>query len=94
MQKLGEGIQIMNEESLDIYHDIETLKKNCDDLIRNNLNLKKTIIRKEKELAKVDLEIKKINDKIYQQEINSELFLKDIEKWANKESSARNSNLY
>ena len=94
MQKLEEGIKIMTEESLEIYQDIENLKKNCDDLVRNNLNLKKTIIRKEKELAKADLEIKKINDKIYQQEKNSESFLKEIEKWANKESSAKNSNIY
>ena len=94
MQKLEEGIKIMTEESLEIYQDIENLKKNCDDLVRNNLNLKKTIIRKEKELAKVDLEIKKINDKIYQQEKNSESFLKEIEKWANKESSVKNSNIY
>lgn len=94
MQKLEEGIKIMTEESLEIYQDIENLKKNCDDLVRNNLNLKKTIIRKEKELAKADLEIKKINDKIYQQEKNSESFLKEIEKWANKESSVKNSNIY
>ena len=93
MQKLGEGIQMMSDESLDIYQDIETLKKNCDELIRNNLNIKKTIIRKEKELAKVDLEIKKIKNKIYQQEKNSELFLEDIEKWANKQSSVKNSNM-
>ena len=94
MQKLEEGIKIMTEESLEIYQDIENLKKNCDDLVRNNLNLKKAIIRKEKELAKADLEIKKINDKIYQQEKNSESFLKEIEKWANKESSVKNSNIY
>ena len=94
MQKLEEGIKIMTEESLEIYQDIENLKKNCDDLVRKNLNLKKTIIRKEKELAKADLEIKKINDKIYQQEKNSESFLKEIEKWANKESSVKNSNIY
>ena len=94
IQKLEEGIKIMTEESLEIYQDIENLKKNCDDLVRNNLNLKKTIRRKEKELAKADLEIKKINDKIYQQEKNSESFLKEIEKWANKESSVKNSNIY
>jgi len=94
MQKLGEGIQIMTDQSLEIYQDIEILKKGCDDLIRDNLNLKKTIIRKEKELAKASLENKKINDKISQQEINSEQFLKDVERWANKESSVRDSNMY
>ena len=93
IQKIGEGIKMMGDQSLDIYQDIEILKKDCDDLVRTNLNLRKTIIRKDKELAKADLDIKKVKGKISQQEINSKLFLKNIEKWANKESSVRNSNI-
>ena len=39
------------------------------------------------------LENKKINNKIEQQEINSEKFLKEIEEWANKESNIKYNNL-
>ena len=93
MKEIGDEIQVMSEQSLDTHQEIENLKKKCDDLFRNNQNLKKTIQKKEKELGKITLENKKINDKIEQQEINSEKFLKEIEKWANKESSIKYNNL-
>ena len=94
MKELGEEIQVMSEQSLDTHQDIETLKINCNELIKNNLILRKTIQKKEKELAKITLDNKKINDKINQQEINSEKFLKQIETWANKESNIKYNNLF
>ena len=93
MKEIGDEIQIMSEQSLDTHQDIENLKKNCDELIRNNHNLKKIIQKKEKQLARMTLENKKINNKIEQQEINSEKFLKEIEEWANKESNIKYNNL-
>ena len=94
MKELGEEIQVMSEQSLDTHQDIESLKKNCDELIKSNFILKKNIQKKEKELAKINLDNKKINDKINQQEINSEKFLKEIEKWANKKPRFKYNNLF
>ena len=94
MKELGEEIQVMSEQSLDTHQNIEILKKNCDELIKTNLILRKKIQKKERELAKINLDNKKINDKISQQEVNSEKFLKEIEKWSKKESSIKYNNLF
>ena len=94
MKEIGEEIKIMSEQSLDIHEDIATLKKKCDNLIKNNLFVKKNIQIKEKELLRITLNNKKINDKINQQEINSEKFLKKIDKWANKESNIKYNNSF
>ena len=72
---------------------IKGKKLNCEELIRNNLYIKKNIQKKEKKLARLTSDTKKINDKITQQEQNSEKFLKDIERWANKESRIKYNNL-
>ena len=94
MKELGDEIQVMSEQSLDTHQDIESLKKKCEELIKSNFGLTKNIQKKEKILAKMTLDNKKLNDKITQQEINSEKFLKDIEKWANKKSSVKYNILF
>ena len=94
MKELGDEIQVMSEQSLDTHQDIESLKKKSDELIKNNFGLIKNIQKKEKLLAKMTLDNKKLNDKITQQEINSEKFLKGIEKWANKKSNVKYNNLF
>ena len=89
IKSLGEEIQNMREHSFEVYQDIENLKNKCDILIKANLNLEKNVNKKEKEGIKLALDIKKINDKIHMQEINSEQFLKNIEKMANKEKNTK-----
>ena len=54
--------------------------------------LEKRIKKKEKELDKIILDNKKLNNKIASQEQNSENFLRQIEKWANKQSYIKNNN--
>ena len=53
--------------------------------------LEKRIKKKEKELDKIILDNKKLNNKIASQEQNSENFLRQIEKWANKQSYIKNN---
>ena len=93
INNMEKEIVAMSEQSLETHQDIDDLKKKSEDYIRSNMALEKRIIRKEKELKKYDLDIKKLENKIRYQEINSENFLRDIEKWANKESYLKMDNI-
>ena len=81
----------MSEQSLESHQNIEFLKKKNEDLIKNNMALEKRIKKKEKELDRITLDNKKLNNKIIIQEQNSENFLRQIEKWANKKSYIKNT---
>lgn len=80
------NIKYMAEDSIDLHPDIEKLKINIDEMIKNNNVMRNNIKNKGKKLAKIILENKKLNDSIKQQDINSHNFLKEIEKMANKKS--------
>ena len=91
MELVKKDIEEMSEQSLETHQDIDKLKEKCEELIRGNMALEKRIKKKEKELEKINLDNKKLNDKIGYQELNSENFLKQIEKWANKKTSSENN---
>ena len=75
MEKVKKDIEIMSEQSLEIYQDIDSFKKKCDELLKDNLIIEKRIKKKEKELDKIILDNKKLNDKINNQELS---YLEDI----------------
>ena len=79
-------IEVMSNYSLEIHNTVESLKKKKEDLIKNNLFLEKRNEIKNKELKRLTSDIEKIKRKIEYQDLNSEIFLKNIEKWANKKS--------
>ena len=83
------NINNMAEESIDLQPDIEKLKINIDEVIKNNNTMRTENKNKGKKLTKIILENKKLKDSIRQQEINSHNFLKEIEKMANKKSEIK-----
>lgn len=92
MEMIKKDIEFMSKKSIETHQNIDLLKKKCEDLIKNNISTEKRIIKKEKELKKITLDTTKIENKIYNQDLNSQIFLKQIEKWANKKSSIKNNN--
>ena len=86
IEMIKKEIEVMSNYSLEIHNTVESLKKKKEDLIKNNLFLEKRNEIKNKELKRLTSDIEKIKRKIEYQDLNSEIFLKNIEKWANKKS--------
>ena len=68
---------------MNINCEIEEIKKNIDNLMKENSKLKKDISKYEKEEKLVTLENLRINEKIKSQEYTSQNFLKEIENKTN-----------
>ena len=83
IKQLSEEIKVFADFSLDINCEIEEIKKNIDNLMKENSKLKKDISKYEKEEKLVTLENLRINEKIKSQEYTSQNFLKEIENKTN-----------
>lgn len=83
IKQLSEEIKVFADFSLDINCEIEEIKKNIDNLMKENSKLKKDISKYEKEEKLVILENIRINEKIKSQEYTSQQFLKEIENKTN-----------
>ena len=90
MEMVKKEIEVMSHYSLELNDSIENLKKKREDLLKNNTTLQKRIDTKLKELKKIKLDIKKIENRTEYQDLNNEIFLRNIEKWANKKSIMNN----
>ena len=83
IKQLSEEIKVFADFSLDINCEIEEIKKNIDNLMKENSKLKKDISKYEKEEKLATLENLRINEKIKSQEYTSQNFLKEIENKTN-----------
>ena len=83
IKQLSEEIKVFADFSLDINCEIEEIKKNIDNITKENNQLKRDISKYEKEEKLVTLENLRINEKIKSQEYTSQNFLKEIENKTN-----------
>jgi chromosome segregation ATPase len=83
IKQLSEEIKVFADFSLDINCEIEEIKKNIDNITKENNQLKRDISKYEKEEKLVILENIRINEKIKSQEYTSQQFLKEIENKTN-----------
>ena len=83
IKQLSEEIKVFADFSLDINCEIEEIKKNIDNITKENNQSKREISKYEKEEKLVILENIRINEKIKSQEYTSQQFLKEIENKTN-----------
>ncbi len=83
IKQLSEEIKVFADFSLDINYEIEEIKKNIDNLIKENSLLEKNISKFEKEEKFFTLENIRINEQIKSQEFTSQQYLKEIENKTN-----------
>ena len=92
IEMVKKEIEVMSDYSLELNDTVEQLKKKKEDLIKNNMTLQKRVESKKKDFKRINLDIQKIKNKTEYQDLNSEMFLRNLEKWANKKSIIDNIN--